>query len=304
MKSERRHELEQNELADWIAKSGERIKPYQNVILGAVILVAAGIIAYSLWTRQAQAQRDAGWDRYYGALNTGEPGELEDLVEHYPGTTMANWAATVAGDLRLANATGLLFTDKASAQQNITKAIDLYKQVLEKSRDSMLRERATFGLAQAYESQVDLDKATEQYQKVVDDWPDGAYAAAARERLMALQEKPVRDLYRQFAQWEPTPEFDDAGALPTDEPAFDLDALPEGPVFTPKTTFGMDDEVDVEVDVEEPAGEGTESDDTPSESDKAEPTEPEGGPAESEGQPTTSDAAPAESEETSPEPGA
>ena len=39
MKSERRHELQHNELADWLIKAGQQIKPYQNAMLaGAVAL--------------------------------------------------------------------------------------------------------------------------------------------------------------------------------------------------------------------------------------------------------------------------
>ena len=39
MKSEERHKLQQNELADYLAKVVEKIKPYQNAILGGIILV-------------------------------------------------------------------------------------------------------------------------------------------------------------------------------------------------------------------------------------------------------------------------
>jgi len=242
MKSERRHELEQNELADWLARTGEQIKPYQNLILGVLILGLAAAIAGWIWTSGAQARRLEGWDRYYAALDTGSPAELEDLHDDYPDTPMGRWAALVAADLRVANACELLFSDKASANQNLKKAADLYLGVLDDATASDQRERATFGLARAYEAQVDLDKATERYQEVVDRWPDGAYAAVARDRLVALEKKSVRELYDRFAQWEPQAEFDDQGRLPDTAPTFDLDALPEGPQFNPRTTFGLDED--------------------------------------------------------------
>ena len=39
MKSERRHELQHNELAEWLFKAGEQLKPYQNLILAAVVVL-------------------------------------------------------------------------------------------------------------------------------------------------------------------------------------------------------------------------------------------------------------------------
>ena len=45
MKSERRHELQHNELAEWLAKSAQAIKPYQNIIFAAVVLVLIGVVA-------------------------------------------------------------------------------------------------------------------------------------------------------------------------------------------------------------------------------------------------------------------
>jgi len=241
MKSDRRHELEQNELAQWLADWGERIKPYQNYILGGVVLIAAAFVAYSIWARSERQRNVAAWEQYYSALDTRSPGEMEDLIEAYPGTPTANWAAAVAADLRLANACNLLFSDKASANQNLREAVDLYLTVLDESDDPELRERATFGLARAYEAQTNLDKAAEHYETVIDRWPQGAYAVVARDRLLALEKKSVRELYDKFANWEPRAEFDDQRQLSDSAPVFDLDALPEGRQFTPRTTFGLDD---------------------------------------------------------------
>ena len=39
MKSERRHELQTNALADWIGEAIERIRPYQTTLLGVALLV-------------------------------------------------------------------------------------------------------------------------------------------------------------------------------------------------------------------------------------------------------------------------
>lgn len=240
MKSERRHELEHNLLADWLADTLAKIKPYQNAILGGVVLVAALLVVVSVWRNMAQRQTAAAWEEYFHALQMGGPLDLEEVVGRHAGSRVAHWAAVAAADQRLASGCNSLFTDKPSAMQELRKAIDLYLPVLEQSRETSLVERATFGLARAYEAQIDLEKAIPRYKEVVDRWADGPYAVVAKSRLTALDQRSVRELADKFAQWEPKPPTPDVPDFPASRPEFDLDSLPDGPVFTPKTDFGLD----------------------------------------------------------------
>ncbi len=259
MKSERRHELEHNELADWLAATLAKIKPYQNAILGGVILFVAVVVAVFVWRDTARRQATAAWEDYFRAIQTQTPGELEDVIDRHSGTQVAHWAATAAGDLRLAEGCNLLFTDKPSGLFEIRRAVDLYLPVLQQAREGMLLERATFGLARAYEAQIDLEKAIERYAEVAERWPDGPFAEVAKERLAALQQRSVRELADRFAKWEPRPAVPDLPDFPASRPEFDLDALPDGPVFTPKSDFGLEGLDDLSPPVEpgeEPADPG------------------------------------------------
>ena len=53
MKSERRHELQENDLADSVEQLSERLRPYVTPILsvaiGALILVLVGLFVSSRW---------------------------------------------------------------------------------------------------------------------------------------------------------------------------------------------------------------------------------------------------------------
>lgn len=240
MKSERRHELEHNALADWLADTLEKIRPYQNVILGGLILVVGLVVAVTLWRNMAHQQATLAWEDYFQALQTGQPGDLEDVADRHPGSEVAPWADTAAADLRLASGCNLLFSDKPSALFEVRKAIDLYLSVLQQTRERTLLERATFGLARAYEAQIDLEKAEQRYQEVVERWPDGPFGGVAKERLAALGQRSVRELADRFAKWEPQPAVSDLPDFPDSPPRFDLDAIPDGPVFTPKSDFGVD----------------------------------------------------------------
>ncbi len=256
MKSERRHELEQNLLADWLADTMAKIKPYQNAILGGMVLVVALLVVGFVWRNMAQRQTANAWEEYFHALQTGGPLDLEEVVGRHAGSPVAYWAAVAAADQRLAFGCNSLFTDKPSAMQELRKAVDLYLPVLEQSRETALVERATFGLARAYEAQIDLEKAVPRYKEVVDRWPNGPYAEVAKSRLTALDQRLVRELADRFAKWEPKPATPDLPDFPASRPQFDLDSLPDGPVFTPKTNFGLDDGVGEAIPVTPPGEPG------------------------------------------------
>ena len=83
MKSERRHQLEQNELAKWIAAKFEALRPYQNALLGVALLVAAVLIGYGVYARQAAAGKAAGWDKFHAAFakNNLNPADFDDISE-------------------------------------------------------------------------------------------------------------------------------------------------------------------------------------------------------------------------------
>jgi hypothetical protein len=99
---------------------------------------------------------------------------------------------------------------------------------------AMRHQRATFGLARAYEalagtrqSQGELDKATEVYQELLQEWPDGPYGQLAAERLEDLNRRETRALYDKFAEFDPRPALPDVPGLPGTRPRFDLDSLSE-----------------------------------------------------------------------------
>ena len=62
MKSERRHELQHNDLAEWILKTYERILPYRNTILGVGLLVVVLLVGMSFWHSQDVAQAGEAWN--------------------------------------------------------------------------------------------------------------------------------------------------------------------------------------------------------------------------------------------------
>ncbi len=101
MKTERRHELQENELANWLGEKIRKFQPYGRTVLGVLVLAAVGLLVTGyLRSRNEQAKR-AGWSAFFGAMTVADPVALEEVAEAFPDTTAAAWALQRSADLRL-----------------------------------------------------------------------------------------------------------------------------------------------------------------------------------------------------------
>ena len=231
MKSERRHELEQNELAIWLAETAETIKPYTNIILAVALVGVLCIAIYAWFSRQSRAEAAKASASLVSA-SVFDLDKLQETVDKYPKTSAGQLAAVTLADYYLAVGCAAVLDDRAMANQNLGKAIDLYKQALEHALDPLLRERATLGLARAYETRGDLEQAAGLYEQVLQQWPKGAYSTVAANRLRDIQRRSTREFYDRLASYEPKGRFIEGPGLPTDKPTFDPNSLREdSPVF-------------------------------------------------------------------------
>ena len=239
MKRERRHELHTNALARWLAGVIAVVKPYANLILAVVLLavLVSGVAAW--WVRHSAGSTDKAWDAFYRATAGGSPGAFEDLVDKYPGTEVAHWSGLMAGDIYLQQGCDQVIRDKVNASQQLQKARDAYLQVLREAQQSMLREQATFGLARTYEALSgtrgtgnELQQAAEQYENLVDTWPNSPYVPAAKRRLEELGTMDTKRFYDKLAQYEPKSVYAEG---PGGKPLPSQEAVPEEPA--PKVTI-------------------------------------------------------------------
>ena len=231
MKSERRHELQHNELADWLFKTGVRLKPYQNLIMAAVVAAVVLVAVYAYWSRTSATRASQAWTELTVGVETGNAELLGTVAESYPDTIVAQTAAVVLADSHLAAGCNQRFVSMALAQKELNSAIESYSNILEKSQSPSLLERATFGTARAKETQGDLDAATKYYKDVVKNWPNGAYAAAASQRLKDFQHPDVKLMFSDLRNFEPKPSFtEEPGGL---GPQPGLEAMPPEPPVRP-----------------------------------------------------------------------
>lgn len=237
MKSERRHELQHNELAEWLIKSIESVKPYQNLILVVVVIGVVGLGSYKWWSWNTSHQTALAWDELNASLTNGNLDNLMKVVETYHDTSAGRTATILAADFHLGGGCDQLFVNKAPAQQELSKAAELYESEMNPHLTPTLLERATFGLARAKESKGDLPSAEQYYHEIVKKWPNGAYAGAAEQRLNDLVRPETKRMYDDFAHFDPKPAFSKEPAGPGDLPNFDEKSLPDDrPANAPKTS--------------------------------------------------------------------
>ncbi len=244
MKSERRHELKENELADWLEKSIDSIVPYTKAILGGIVAIVVAFLAYTLWQSQAAAAEQANWDQFYAAAEaTDAEAEMIKVAEAHPKEAAGLWARLYAADSQLAEGTQNLFTNRAAARPKLREAAENYRAVAENAAGKFepLVERAIYGEAKAYEAlgeKSDLDAAQKLYQQLVEQFAGGALAADAEKRVADLKKPATKEFYDWFVKATPLPP--PSVGTPGIGPAFDPSNVPTPPAETTTVEPGFD----------------------------------------------------------------
>ncbi|MGD0896497.1 MAG: hypothetical protein ABR915_01595 [Thermoguttaceae bacterium] len=228
MKSKRRHELQTNVLADWLGDMLERIRPFQNAILGTVILLAIAIIGIMWWHNRSIAQAGEAWAAV--PLGADAPQPYEQVEMRFPKTPAGEWSGILAADQYLFIGSYQLFHNKAAAAEALNKALEVYQNILKEATSPMAQERACFGLARTLECMNRLDEAVVRYQQVVGNWPKGMFATAAQDRLDDLAKMSTKEFYDRFARFNPKPP---APKESESGPAGKIGPLPENPPEPP-----------------------------------------------------------------------
>jgi len=245
MKRERRHELQHNDLAEWILKAYERVAPYRNTILGVALLVTVLVIALALWHSHSVAEAGEAWDSLgipvfqpQFADDSGRTiAEMQKVIQSHPGTPAAEWAEVFKGDNELTVGANKIMTDKKTGIAFLAQARDDYAKALETLTIPAAREQAMFGKARALESLIQnkdqLHEALGAYEDLNKSFPDGMFKAVAKQRIERLQKKDSDSLafYEALAQYTPKPKVESPHSQLSK-----LGPLPENPPQEPVPT--------------------------------------------------------------------
>jgi hypothetical protein len=241
MKTERRHELQTNELAVWLTDAVEVAKPYARLLTGIVLAAVVLSIFYVVMTRRSKEAEERGWTEHFIAAASEDATDLEQVAREHPGTTVATWSHIKLGDRHLNEGIDLRFRNRAKAEEELRVAEESYQAALADA-EVLAQQRATLGLARVYETQQEFDKARKHYQALKDGWPEGVLAELAARRLADLERQRTKEFYDWFAKQDPKPPLDGEGLPPGSPLPFDLDTGSTAhPDITPPLTPGAID---------------------------------------------------------------
>jgi tetratricopeptide (TPR) repeat protein len=215
MKSERRHELKANELAEWLGHLPEFLQEnYKTVIYVSVVVIVVAIAVYAKWYRKraevierrieltelsaqvSQSKVDAvvgagrGQDYSGGllmaanALDTAS-GRVDNPA--YAALALCKRAEALRTELHYRPES----LEPEAAKAQINQAVRSYEKALEKSQgNTALRAMAEFGLGLCAEELGDITKAQSIYQGIVanPDYQGTVFVPQAQQRLETMEE--------------------------------------------------------------------------------------------------------------------
>jgi hypothetical protein len=236
MKSEERHELEQNTLAKLLEQGSDKAAPYASYIIYGLLAVAAVWAIFRLTSSSMVAKKDAAWDAYTMAVYPfpADTDALRAAADQYKGKEVGEFAELAWADSQLAQGCRDYFTDKKGAMEALDNALKQYEDAAGRVKNPVVRSRAQFGAAKATEAKGEIAAAIAAYNKVT-----GVYSELADNRAEVLEEWKAQDVAGWLATAEGArratgaaggmmPEFSPDGLdLPSTDPAANTDAAAE-----------------------------------------------------------------------------
>jgi hypothetical protein len=250
MKSERRHELQHNDLAEWSIRAYESVMPYRNAIIGVALLIIVGVVAWQIWHNHSESQAADGWNavetpeaEFYPAYRAQVYAmRWEQASQTYPGTPAGEWAQVLTADSCLFLGVDQQLVNKEAAANFLKEAAGRYDKIIVAPPGPIAHERSMFGKARILESTGNLQEATTAYQDLIKAFPQGTYKAVAEQRIAALGKPETVEFYKALAEYKPKPPKKEAEKKEPEKSAagpsgkIENMKLPENPDMPPLTT--------------------------------------------------------------------
>jgi predicted negative regulator of RcsB-dependent stress response len=203
MKSEERHHLQTNYLADKLGGTIETARPYTQLVVGGAVALVVGLLGWGLYSSMSRKSAASAWTEYYFSMTQADPESFKEVADKHPSSSAALWALQTAGDEQLAQGIDALYRDRQKGEDLIGNAIDNFEKVNSKAYQTELRTRAQLGLAKAHESLGEIDKAKDYYQQVAASGFQTTFTAIANSRLAFLNSPSGKEFYTWFSSLKP-----------------------------------------------------------------------------------------------------
>ncbi|MGB2796151.1 MAG: hypothetical protein WBD44_02670 [Phycisphaerae bacterium] len=191
MKSKRKHDLQTNELADWIGRVILRLKPHGRILGWGALVVLLAVFVFFVLPKigggyGAEAVSAAVFNR---AQRSFEAEPLREFLRTYSDSPQVPTARLMLADRVLReSASGVAAGEGADRQakreKQLAEARDLYAKVAES--DGVGRPMARVGLALVLLEEGRLDEGWAALEEVRKEWPQSVAAVKAKAHLEAL----------------------------------------------------------------------------------------------------------------------
>ncbi|MEE2934392.1 MAG: tetratricopeptide repeat protein [Planctomycetota bacterium] len=226
MKTERRHELQQNDLAVYLNKINKSIEPHSRLIAVAVGALFVAFIGYALYSSQQTGNRSVATLQLIEGVGGQDAEVLANINDSFPDTIAGKWAKLYQGQGYLSDGLQALYTDREEAEGLFKDAQSAFQRVLETGKDRLLVSRANLGIAQSKEAVGDLQGAKEAYEAVKAANESEAMIELANSRIEALSKPETEEFMAWFADQDFSPTMPSA-ADPSLPPSTTIPGLPD-----------------------------------------------------------------------------
>ncbi len=218
MDSDRRHQLAQNSLGNWLVTQYEDlIKPNSQLISWLTIAFLVFLCGVLLTVHMLKSNTSRAWQQYFNAFASPDPeASLQALIDSGATGPIAAQARLTFGQVLLSDAEMLLTTDKKKAEEKLEKSLTLFQAALHSTDSEEMRRQAVYGTAVACETLAgcrtgknDLAEAEKKYKEVAERWPNSLYGQRAKKQIELLSKPETRSFYDFVASIVPETPKDD-----------------------------------------------------------------------------------------------
>lgn len=201
MKSEERHHLHENDLAEAVDRFLKKVEPYSNQILIGFLAATVLAIGFLMWSRSSGGASDEAWAAFAKAEDADS---FLTVADEYPKTDVANWARLRAAEEYLNQGLRTATSDRKVTEDNLSQAEETLQQLLanKSAVPAEIRERALYAMAVCREAlcKGDTKAAVEAYKTLQLDFPESQYVSIAEKRVKDLETAETREFYAWFDQ--------------------------------------------------------------------------------------------------------
>lgn len=221
MAATRKIEITEETNQNWMDRTIEQLAPYRRAILGLVLALLVGIVAYALISRQSEQKLARSWDNYFSISEITPANEeaVRKVITELGTTEPAQLLKLKFSQYLMREGTQQLFSDKDAGKKKLNEAKTGFESIATASKNSLTVEESMLGAAVCEAALGNQKEAIAAYEKQLKQFPQGLFAKVASNNLERIKSTSANEWYDWFAKAEvnkatvnPFPDFSRPGS--------------------------------------------------------------------------------------------